>query len=47
MKADELKHIAPKLNELKNLWNKSSDENKKKLWRYIKVLTVLSEKVNN
>lgn len=39
--------VLSSLNELKNLWTKSSDENKKKLWKYIKVLTVLSEKVHS
>lgn len=39
--------VLENLNSLKDIWCNSTEDNKKKLWKYVKILTILSEKVNN
>ena len=38
--------VLENLNSLKDIWSNSNEDNKKKLWKYVKILTILSEKVN-
>ena len=46
LKFDLAGTVLSNLNELKNIWSNSNEDNKKKLWKYVKILTILSEKVN-